>query len=93
MMTDGEQTRDVKTKVSVNELLAEASQPLKDKEIHIISLGIGRRVNTESLEAIAESKDSVFTASSFDALRTMVRKLKKGTCLCKRKQHFLFILI
>lgn len=88
MMTDGEQTTDAKTKGSVNELLVEASQPLKDKGIRVISLGIGRRVNRESLEAIAASKDSVFTASSFNALRTMVRKLKKGTCLSKRKQLF-----
>ena len=92
-MTDGEQTTDAKAERSVNEILAEAAQPLKDKGISVISLGIGRRVNRESLKAIAASEDLVFMAKSFNALRRMVRNLKKGTCLSKRKQPFLFILI
>lgn len=81
-MTDGEQTRDVNSEKTVNEILAEAAQPLKDKKVHIISLGIGRRVNKSSLETIATG-DNVYYAKTFSALRQLVRKLRKGSCIGK----------
>ena len=81
-MTDGEQTEEKNAKKSVDEILAEASQPLKDKQVHIISLGIGTRVNKLSLKTIATG-DKVYHAKSFDQLRQLVRELKKGSCTGK----------
>jgi len=79
VMTDGVQTKDPKDKRSVTEILAEAAQPLKDKGVRVISLGIGQRVDRASLQTIATG-DYVFSARSFNDLRRMVRDLKKGTC-------------
>lgn len=79
VMTDGEQTKDPEATKSVNEILAEAVQPLKDKGVRVITLGIGKKVNKESLQTIATG-DFVFYASSFNELRKMVKQLKKGTC-------------
>ena len=83
MMTDGAQTEEPNAKKSVDQILAEASQPLKDKQVHIISLGIGQRVNKLSLQTIATG-DSVYYAKSFNALRQLVKQLKKGSCTGKR---------
>lgn len=80
VVTDGEQTKGDKSVESVNEMLANAAKPLKDKGVKIISLGIGKKVNKENLEAIS-SGDFVFRASSFNSLRRMVSDLRKGTCL------------
>ena len=82
-MTDGAQTEEKNAKKSVDEILAEASQSLKDKQVHIISLGVGKRVNKLSLETIATG-DSVYYAKSFDELRQLVRQLRKGSCTGKR---------
>lgn len=79
VMTDGAQTEETNAKKSVDEILAEASQPLKDKKVHIISLGIGKRVNKLSLKTIATG-DSVYYAESFNALRQLVKQLRKGSC-------------
>ena len=84
MVTDGEQTKGDKSVESVNEMLANAAKPLKDKGVKIISLGIGKKVNKENLEAIS-SGDFVFRASSFNSLRRMVSDLRKGTCLGKKR--------
>ncbi|XP_078378153.1 SCO-spondin-like isoform X5 [Oculina patagonica] len=80
VMTDGEQTLDESSEKTVNEILAEAAQTLKDKNVHIISLGIGQRVNKSSLETIATG-DNVYYAKTFSALRQLVRKLRKGSCI------------
>ena len=88
-MTDGEQTRENKAKRSVNEILAEASQPLKDKGVSVISLGIGKRVNKASLETIA-SGDLVYYAKTFSDLRKMVRDLNKGTCPGEKRKKCFF---
>lgn len=82
-MTDGEQTVEKGSEKTVDEILAEASQPLKDKNVHIISLGIGKRVNKQSLETIATPGDNVYFAKTFSALRQLVRKLRKGSCTGK----------
>ena len=80
MMTDGEQTVEKNAQRTVREILEAAAQPLKDKGVNIISLGIGRKVNRKSLEAISTG-NNVFMATSFNDLRTLVRDLRKGTCL------------
>ena len=91
-MTDGEQTKDPEATKSVNEILAEAVQPLKDKGVRVITLGIGKKVNKESLQTIA-TDDFVFYASSFNELRKMVKQLKKGTCPSKwRQQLYMWLL-
>lgn len=82
-MTDGAQTEEKNAKKSVDEILAEASQPLKDKKVHIISLGIGNRVNKLSLKTIATG-DSVYYANSFHELRQLVEQLRKGSCTGKK---------
>jgi len=85
-MTDGAQTEEENSKKTVDEILAEASQPLKDKKVRIISLGIGKRVNKSSLETIA-TEDNVYYAKSFNELRKLVRQLRKGSCTGKRKSR------
>lgn len=79
VMTDGEQTVEKNSTKSDIEILTEASKPLKDKGVRIISLGIGRGANKKSLEAISSGSD-VYSSESFSKLRLLVRKLKKGTC-------------
>ena len=82
-MTDGAQTVEKNATKPVHEILAEASQPLKDKKVRIISLGIGTRVNKLSLKTIATG-DSVYYAKSFNELRQLVKQLKKGSCTGKK---------
>ena len=48
-MTDGEQTKDPEDTKSVNEILAEAVQPLKDKGVRVITLGIGKKSQQRKL--------------------------------------------
>lgn len=86
VMTDGAQTEEKNAKKSVDEILAEASQPLKDKKVHIISLGIGNRVNKLSLKTIATG-DSVYYANSFHELRQLVEQLRKGSCTVTEAGH------
>ena len=90
MMTDGEQTANKTSKRAVNEVLAEAAQLLKDKNVHIISLGIGKRVNKSSLETIATGKNDVYHAKTFSALRKLVRELKRGSHACIGKTNVSF---
>ena len=78
-MTDGVQTVEKNSGKSDIEILTEASKPLKEKGVRIISLGIGKRVNRKSLEAISSGRD-VYSSRTFSALKTLVKKLKKGTC-------------
>ena len=77
-MTDGEQTV-LDPNSSANEILEVASKPLKDKGIHIIALGIGRRANKSNLGVIA-SEGGVYSAVNFRELRSVISQLKKGTC-------------
>lgn len=81
VITDGEQTKKDNSKLSVDQILAQAAQPLKDKGVRVIALGIGTKVNMENLETIASDKRLVFKASSFYSLLQIVTSLKKGTCL------------
>lgn len=78
-MTDGVQTVEKNSRKSDIEILTEASKPLKEKGVRIISLGIGKRVNRKSLEAISSGRD-VYSSRTFSELKTLVKKLKKGTC-------------
>ena len=86
MITDGEQSKKDDSKLSVDQILAQAAQPLKDKGVRVIALGIGKKVNMENLETIASDKRLVFKASSFHSLLRIVTSLKKGTCLGKKKK-------
>lgn len=79
VMTDGVQTVEKNSGKSDTEILTEASKPLKEKGVRIISLGIGKRVNRKSLEAISSGRD-VYSSRTFSELKTLVKKLKKGTC-------------
>ncbi|XP_074624581.1 SCO-spondin-like isoform X5 [Acropora palmata] len=81
VITDGEQSKKDDSKLSVDQILAQAAQPLKDKGVRVIALGIGKKVNMENLETIASEKRLVFKASSFHSLLRIVTSLKKGTCL------------
>ena len=85
VITDGEQSKKDDSKLSVDQILAQAAQPLKDKGVRVIALGIGKKVNMENLETIASDKRLVFKASSFHSLLRIVTSLKKGTCLGKKK--------
>ena len=91
VITDGEQSKKDDSKLSVDQILAQAAQPLKDKGVRVIALGIGKKVNMENLETIASDKRLVFKASSFHSLLRIVTSLKKGTCLGKKKKYLYFI--
>lgn len=86
VITDGEQSKKDDSKLSVDQILSQAAQPLKDKGVRVIALGIGKKVNMENLETIASDKRLVFKASSFHSLLRIVTSLKKGTCLGKKKK-------
>lgn len=85
-MTDGVQTMKENALKSVDQILTEASKPLRDKQVNIISLGIGKRVNKLSLKTIATG-DSVYYAKSFKELRPLVKQLRKGSCIGKRMRY------
>ena len=91
VITDGEQTKDDNSNLSVEEILARAAKPLKDKGVRVIALGIGSKVNMENLETIASDRRLVFKADSFYSLLRIVTNLKKGTCLGKKIKCVTFI--
>ena len=75
VITDGEQTihREDYTP------LPEASQGLKDKNVILYSLGIGKNINQGQLNVIVSSKNNVFTAASFSDLKAQT--IVQNSCL------------
>ena len=76
MFTDGKQTKDIGPYTP----LLVASQPLKDKGVNIISLGIGNKLDIIQLQQMASSKESVFTGRNLDDLIRMVTEITESVC-------------
>ncbi|CAH3037506.1 unnamed protein product [Porites evermanni] len=76
VITDGEQT----TNRGPYTPLSEASKGLKDKQVILYALGIGKNVNQDQLNAIASSKNNVFTAASFSDLTPVAQTIVQNSC-------------
>jgi len=60
--------------------LSVASSRLKQKNVQVYSLGIGKYVDHEQLRDIASSKEKAFFADSFSALTPLVQTIVQTTC-------------
>ena len=79
VMTDGKQTVRNDSILSSN-ILSAAVQPLKDRNIKVISLGIGKNTNLFHLMTIASSSDDVYLAENFAVLKGLVATLTQNKC-------------
>ena len=50
------------------------------KEVHIVAVGIGRKINTKPLELIAGKNGAVFNVASFQKLQEEIDKIKSSVC-------------
>lgn len=69
VITDGEQT----TNKGPYTPLSIASRGLKDKNVRVYALGIGKRINRDQLNEIASSNVNIFTATSFSELAPLAQ--------------------
>ena len=79
VMTDGKQTVRNNSILSSN-ILSAAVQPLKDRNIKVISLGIGKNTNLFHLMTIASSSDDVYLVENFAVLKKLVANLTQNKC-------------
>ena len=79
VMTDGKQTIRNDSILS-SDILRAAAQPLKEKNVKVISLGIGKTTNLFDLVTIASSKDDVYFAEDFAVLNRLVEPLTQNKC-------------
>lgn len=78
-MTDGKQTLDDDTALTTD-ILLEAVQPLKDKGVRVISLGIGRGTTLLDLLTLASTDSDVYSATDFKELKGLVKELTASQC-------------
>ena len=78
-MTDGQQTVQEEGVIS-SDILSAAVQPLKEKNVRVISLGIGSNTNLFDLLTIASSDNDVFLAENFETLKGLVSDLAQNKC-------------
>jgi len=78
-MTDGKQTVTEEGKLS-SDILNAAVQPLKDKKVRMISLGIGKGANLFDLLTIASTDNDVYLAENFAQLKGLVTDLTENKC-------------
>lgn len=78
-MTDGKQTLDDENALTTDILFA-AVQPLKDKGIRVISLGIGPNTNLLDLLTLASTDNDVYLAQDFLELKDLVTELTERKC-------------
>ena len=82
VMTDGKQT--VNEGVLSSDVLYNAVQPLKDKNVKVLSLGIGKNTNLFDLWTLASSDNDVFLAENFEQLKDLVTDLTQNKCPGKK---------
>ena len=89
VMTDGKQTVD--EGVLSADILYNAVQPLKDKNVKVLSLGIGKNTNLFDLLTLASSGSDVFLAENFEQLKDLVTDLTQNKCpgkkTCKKRKR------
>lgn len=78
-MTDGKQTVNDKGTLT-SDILYAAVQPLKDKKIRVISLGIGSNTNLLDLLTLASTDADVYLAENFEMLKGLVTDLTERKC-------------
>lgn len=81
-MTDGKQTETPDSKS-----LDQASRPLKQAGVRIITVGIGKYANRKELRLMTDNDDDVLMLQSFNDLTTKLGTLKMKSCEGK---YFLF---
>ena len=81
-MTDGRQTVDggEDREVLSSDILGAAVQPLKDKKVKMMSLGIGKATYLFDLMTIASTDDDVYLAENFKQLKGLVSDLTQNKC-------------
>lgn len=96
VMTDGKQTVDEEEVLSAD-ILYNAVQPLKDKNVKVLSLGIGKNTNLFDLWTLASSGSDVFLAENFEQLKDLVTDLTQNKCpgkkTCKKRNVKEFLLV
>ena len=85
-MTDGVQTIPKGDKRRSVEILREAVNPIKEKGIEVMTIGIGRGIILEDLVELASDDTGVFLAEDFSALDEIVTDVKEGKCPGERSQ-------
>ena len=91
-MTDGKQTVDDDHRergVLSSDILFKAVQPLKDKKVRVIALGIGSNTNIFDLLTIASTSNDVFLAENFEQLKGLVADLAQNKCPGKKGNPFI----
>ena len=79
-MTDGKQTLDDETSNLTTDILMAAVKPLKERDIRVISLGIGPNTQLFDLLTLASTDNDVYLASDFTELKTLVTDLTERKC-------------
>lgn len=79
-MTDGKQTLNDENSDFATDILFEAVQPLKEKGIRVISLGIGTNTQLLDLLTLASTDNDVYLAQDFTELRNLVTELTERKC-------------
>lgn len=78
LFTDGKQTKDQDpyTELSI------AAQPIKDKDVEIHAIGIGKRekIDVPELQTMTTKPEYVYTAESFDELLPMALRIMQSSC-------------
>ena len=77
-MTDGKQT--TAEGVLASDILLAAVQPLKDKGVRVISLGIGAATGILDLLTLASTDNDVYLAENFVVLKGLVKELTEKKC-------------
>ena len=67
-----------------SQILGNASAPLKNKGIEIMTIGIGKSILLEDLVKIATDDTYVFLAEDFSALDEIVKDVREGKCPGRR---------
>jgi len=75
VITDGKQTTTKPyTKLSV------ASQGVKNKDVAVYALGVGKGADAAELREIASRPENVFVSASFKELQTLAVEIRKRLC-------------
>jgi len=77
-------------KTTFEEFAKEIAKSFEEKDIYIVAVGIGKRINEENLRLIAgvfddeEDTDRVVMVENFDELQTKIDEIKESACSDER---------
>ena len=82
VITDGKQTTSkAYTKLSV------ASQGVKNKDVAVYAVGVGKGADASELREIASSQENVFVSASFKELQNLAAEIRKRLCEGQCRNH------